>query len=254
MNATTDDAFLGGRVTVRQPAAGYRAGADPVLLAAAVPARAGESVLELGCGAATALLCLAARVPGVVLTGIERDSAMVDLARTNAALNRVAAEIVTADLARLPPEVAGKSFDHVMVNPPHFDRGRGTGAPEATREAGRGEDTPLALWIDVGVRRLKPGGTLTVIQRADRLPDLLGAFDDRLGDVTVVPFAPREGRAAKLVIVQARKGAKGAFRMTFPVVLHDGPRHERDGDDYSVRAKAILRDGQALDVAKLITT
>ncbi|KAB2877432.1 MAG: methyltransferase, partial [Albidovulum sp.] len=42
----TADAFLGGRLTIAQPRAGYRAAADPVLLAAAVPARAGQAVLE----------------------------------------------------------------------------------------------------------------------------------------------------------------------------------------------------------------
>ena len=60
---TRDDAFLGGRLVLRQPARGYRAGADAVMLAAACSARAGERVLELGCGAGAALFCLGARVP-----------------------------------------------------------------------------------------------------------------------------------------------------------------------------------------------
>ena len=46
----TCDDFLGGRLSIWQPRDGYRAGVDPVLLAASVPARAGQSVLELGCG------------------------------------------------------------------------------------------------------------------------------------------------------------------------------------------------------------
>jgi hypothetical protein len=60
----TTDAFLGGRLTVRQPRAGYRAGVDPVLLAAAVPARAGEAVLDLGAGPGWRSLCLGRRVRG----------------------------------------------------------------------------------------------------------------------------------------------------------------------------------------------
>ena len=52
---TTADAFLGGRLTLKQPVAGYRAGVDPVLLASAVAAQAGQSVLELGCGTGAAL-------------------------------------------------------------------------------------------------------------------------------------------------------------------------------------------------------
>ena len=60
-DALSCDAFLGGRLRIWQPRAGYRAGIDPVMLAAAVPARPRQSVLELGCGAGTASLCLAAQ-------------------------------------------------------------------------------------------------------------------------------------------------------------------------------------------------
>ena len=66
----TDDAFLGGQLRLFQPAQGYRAGMDAVLLAAAVPAEAGQRVLDLGCGAGTAGLCLAKRVDAVALTGV----------------------------------------------------------------------------------------------------------------------------------------------------------------------------------------
>jgi len=74
------DQFLGGRLTVAQPKTGYRAGVDPVLLAASVPAGRGESVLELGCGVGVASLCLAARVPGLKITGVEiqPDAAILD--------------------------------------------------------------------------------------------------------------------------------------------------------------------------------
>jgi tRNA1(Val) A37 N6-methylase TrmN6 len=71
---TTEDFLLGGRVRLEQPAVGLRAAIDAVLLAAAIPARAPEAVLELGCGTGAALLCLAARLPGLALhdVGINR--------------------------------------------------------------------------------------------------------------------------------------------------------------------------------------
>ncbi|MCZ8088489.1 MAG: methyltransferase, partial [Rhodobacteraceae bacterium] len=89
-DALSDDKFLMGRLRLLQPVKGYRAATDPVLLAAACPARAGETVLDLGCGAGAAGLCLATRVPGVVLAGLEVQPEYADLARRNADRNGVA--------------------------------------------------------------------------------------------------------------------------------------------------------------------
>ena len=248
MEKLSQDDFLGGKLTLMQPTAGYRAGADPVLLAASVPAKLGDTVLELGCGVGTALFCLMSRVPGLVSTGVEINPSYADIARQNADLTGLAADIHTADLTSLPDSVRRKSYDHVVTNPPFFDRAKGSVANDEGREAARGEAIDLDTWIDACVRRLSPGGTLSVIQRAPRLPALLSAVDDRMGSITILPLAARNGRAAKLILLQACKGSRGAFRLLAPMVLHDGDRHERDGESYSAAAQAILRHGAALSL------
>ena len=83
---TTTDDFLGGLVSVIQPRKGYRAGVDAVLLAASIPAKPGQQVLELGCGVGVASLCLAARVPDLTMTGVELQSDYAALALQNACL------------------------------------------------------------------------------------------------------------------------------------------------------------------------
>ena len=133
----TADTLLNGAVRFRQPATGYRAAIDPVFLAAAVPARAGERILEAGCGAGAALLCLARRVPGCSIVGIERDPVLADLARFNARDNGFSdrIEIVTADITGPLPQLAAGSFDHAMMNPPYLDRGRSQSSPHPIRAA-----------------------------------------------------------------------------------------------------------------------
>ncbi len=244
----TCDGFLGGRLRIWQPAKGYRAGVDPVFLAAAAPVRAGETVLELGCGVGTAALCLLTRVPMAQVTGLEVQLDYAALARRNADENRTALAVVEGDLTQMPTELRAQSFYHVIANPPYFDRTKGTAATDGGRDTALAGDTPLAAWIDAAVRRLKPGGRLTVIQRAERLGDLLKACDGRLGHLRLLPIAAREGRAAERILLHGRKGGKGALRLLAPVVLHDGARHERDGDDYSETARAVLRDGSGLPV------
>lgn len=244
----TSDLFLGGLLTILQPKEGYRAGVDPVLMAATVPVIAGESVLELGCGAGVASLCLAARVQGISLSGIELQADYADLARRNAVANNIKMDVHCADLGHLPADILQQNFDHVIANPPYYLRSNGTAATDAGRDLALTETTPLVDWIDVATRRLKPRGHLTIIQDAERLPALMAALDGRLGAVKLLPLAPRIGRPAHLVILHARKGARAAAQLLAPIVMHEGAAHDRDRDSYTRQIRSILRDGAGLDV------
>lgn len=236
----TKDAFLGGKVQLLQPKFGYRAGVDPVFLAASVNATPGQSVLDLGCGVGAAALCLGARVPDVKLIGVERQSKYANLARRNGL------KTVCADLSDLPDMIRQKQFDHVIANPPYFDRNASVAARNLGREGALGEDTPLSVWIKVAAKRLKPKGYLHFIHRIERLPDLMAAVPADLGSIQVLPLTPRLGRKAELIILRARKDGRAAFELFSPCILHRGERHERDGDSYLAEIKAVLRNGAAL--------
>ena len=247
MRATTIDAFLDGKVQIEQPAKGYRAGADPVLMAACVEVGEGASVLELGCGVGTALCCLGWRAAGLDLAGLEIDASMAALARGNMARNGLSAEITCGDVGDVPPEMRAKRFDAVMLNPPFFDRRHGSGAQDQGREAGRGERVELAAWIKAASRRLAPRGQFLMIHRVERLPEALFEVSARLGDIRLLPLAGKAGKDAERFILTARKGAKGAMQLAAPLVLHDA-----DGRDTSF-ARAILRDGASLSAARALT-
>ncbi len=240
------DDFLDGRLTIAQPRRGYRSGADAVMLAAACPASPGESVLELGCGAGVASLCLGWRVPGAVLTGLERQGDYAELARQNATRNAIPLRVIEGDLARMPAELRGESFDHVIANPPFFQGG--TAPEDAGRGEARHEETPMAGWVDAALRRLRPGGVVTLIQRADRLDSLIMALAGRAGGVTILPIAPRVGREAGRVIVAAKKGARAPLRLLAPFLMHAESSHLKDGEDLSPAAAAVLREGQPINL------
>lgn len=245
MNDLTHDKFLGGRLKLWQPRRGYRAGVDPVLLAATVPDDA-RTVLDLGCGVGAAGLCLAARVPGLTVTGLELQPLYADLARRNAEETGLAFEIVQGDLTRMPRELRDRQFDHVIANPPYFRRDQSVPARDEAREHAMGEAAPLADWVRAAARRVRDRGQVTMIQRVERLPELLALFDRFLGSVQLLPLIPRPGRDSQLVIVRGRKGGKAAFRLHAGVVMHDAPRHDSDREDYSPAIRAVLRDAAAL--------
>jgi tRNA1Val (adenine37-N6)-methyltransferase len=244
--ALTQDAFLGGRVALLQPRGGYRAGIEPVLLAASVPAAPGDRVLELGTGSGVALLCLAARVPDLALSGIELQPDYADLARRNGALNGVALEVVEGDLARMPAILRQRRFDRVLMNPPFFDASGHTPPPDPGRGAARRHDGALGTWFAAAAARLSPRGTLSAILRAEALPAALAALPGHVGSVEAKPLSPRTGRDARLVLLRAVKGGRAQFRLLAPLVLHEGERHEGDGESFRPEAQAILRHGAAL--------
>jgi tRNA1Val (adenine37-N6)-methyltransferase len=240
----TDDKFLTGRLRLLQPLKGYRAATDPVLLAASCPALARETVLDLGCGAGAAALCLGTRVPEVVLTGLELQSGYAALARRNAERNGIAFEVHDGDLTQMPKALR-RDFDHVIANPPYYPPG-GSPSPIAARARAMQVDTPLADWVNAATRRLRPGGWLTLICGADGLPEVLAALHPKMGSAAVLPLAAREGRPALRVIVQARKGGRAPFRLLAPFVIHQGAAHDGDRESYTPAANAILRDGADL--------
>ncbi|APG48397.1 tRNA1(Val) (adenine(37)-N6)-methyltransferase [Phaeobacter porticola] len=240
------DDFLGGQVRLLQPKQGYRAGVDPVLLAAAVPAEPGARVLELGCGGGQALLCLAARIRDLRLTGVELQPDYADLARRNAAQNAVEMTVVEADLAALPVDLRQMQFDHVIANPPYYRAGAHSPAQDVGRQISLGGATELNLWLDTAARRLAHKGYLHMIQRADRLPEMLSACLGRLGSLEVLPLAARVGRDAELVILRARKGGRAGFKLHAPMILHEGVSHLRDGENYRAEIRAVLREAAAL--------
>lgn len=235
---TTEDRFLNGRVVVRQFTDGFRAGLDAVMLAAAVPAVAGEVVLELGSGAGAASLCLADRVAGLRIVGAEIDSGLTGLANANATANDCGDRVVvvTVDVLDLPSDMR-RDYDHVFSNPPFHDA-NGEISPDAARAMATHDGGLLAAWLEVGLKRTRSGGTFTCILRADRLGEALAALPDR--GVTVFPLWPRAGEPAKRVILQATKGSRAPLATKAGLVLH-----EPDGS-YTAQADAVLRGASGL--------
>ena len=229
------DTFLDGRVKLAQLDSGFRSGLDAVMLAAAVPAKDGDSALELGAGSGAAGLCLEARVPGVIVTGVERDAELAALANQNAVSNNAQARFVSADIFALPPELK-RDFDHVFVNPPFH--GEGQTSPDAARAAALMDDGRLAGWLALGLQRTVSGGYFTAILRADRLNQALAALPER--GLCAFPLLPRADESPKRVIVQARKGSKAPFALLAGLVLH-----QPDGS-WTPQADAVLRRGGAL--------
>jgi tRNA1(Val) A37 N6-methylase TrmN6 len=239
----TRDAVLDGKVRLTQSRDGYRVAIDPVLLAAAVPARPGQSVLDVGSGTGAAALCLRARVHELALTGLERDAGALALARTNAADNGAAIDWVEGDVMAPPSGLMARQFHHVMSNPPYRSTGRGRPSPVPGRASAHAVDeAAFPAWLSFCAGRVRDRGTLTLILPAVELARAMAVLEPLLGGIAVLPLWPRAGRPAKRVILQARRSRGAPSRLMPGLVLHDS-----DGG-YTDQALGVLRGAAAIEM------
>ena len=223
----TEDAFLGGRLRLRQPKSGHRAGHDAMLLAAATSARSGDRVVDFGAGIGAAGLAVAKRVAGIELVLVEIDEVLAELARGNAASNAIPADVIVLDItsaadafaaAGLPPD----SVDVVLMNPPFNDPVRHRASPDKAREIAHvATAATLGTWIHAAKRILKSGGVLTLIWRADGLAEVLAALDRGFGNLAILPVHGDAKKPAIRVLVRAVKGGKAPTQMHAALMLNN---------------------------------
>ena len=241
--ATTHDSLYQRRIMLEQPRQGYRFGTDAMLLAAAVQAKDGQKVLELGCGVGAVILAAHARLPEVFFTGIERSAEYLALAAKNIAQNDAARRIsvVRGDVLNAVTVRALGQFDHVIANPPYYETGRHSAAPnELRRTAHQHEPEDLAEWLLAANRALKPKGTVTFIHAAENLYDLLTGLKKFCGAVKVFPLWPYAGEAGKRLLVQGVKGSKAPLVMLPGLVMHQPDKRLTE------RAASIVNQGHSL--------
>jgi tRNA1(Val) A37 N6-methylase TrmN6 len=239
---TSESLLLGGRIRLLQPTAGYRAGMDAALLAAAVGAKPGERVLEAGCGPGAALLQAAFRSPEARFVGIERDLSALDLASRNIALNGLSTvEVLGGDVGARFKALGLPPFDIAFSNPPFFDDPTGLRGPHPAKRGAWLADDGLPAWTDFLLEAVREGGRVAAIHRADRLADLLALLGSKAGSFRIRPVQPFADRPAKRVLVQAIKTGKAPLVLLPPLVMHD-----RAGGKHTAEAEAILRGEAAL--------
>ena len=239
-NEISQDLFLGGQLSIFQPLTGYRAATDPVLLAAACPAKSSDEVLELGCGVGTASFCIFRRIR-VSLTGLEIQENYANLAIENGLLNKIPIHVEIGDLRKMPKNIKNKNFDQVVINPPYYQ----TGTP--SKNQGRNQSlritNPLSEWVNEGVKRLKPNGWITIINTPENLIEILIALSKGTGDIQIKPLTSSRDKTANRVIIRAKKGSKGITKLYAPLITHVS---EGNIKKFSYETEEILRRGSPL--------
>lgn len=238
----TLDSFLGGRIKLVQPSDGYRAGIDPIFLAASLHPKAAETILDVGSGVGVASISLAVRCPHAKVFGLEIQEDLVNHAKTNLHSNLVEGrvEMINGDLLSPPVSLKPNFFDQVMTNPPYYEYTRTQSSPVPGKAQANTETVDIGKWIKSCLKFLKPKGVFTMIHRTERLTEILHHLNNHVGDVVVYPLWPSSDKPARRVIVQGRKGVRGELRLSKGLILHGG------AEKYTPEAEAILRHAQPI--------
>jgi tRNA1(Val) A37 N6-methylase TrmN6 len=247
MTEVIETTLLRGRLKLLQPKQGFHASTDTVLLAAAVgenKANRKQKMLDLGCGVGSIGLCVTLNNSNILLTGLDIQEGLVGIAHQNATLNQMSdrCRFFSGNLAK-ERQIEDNFFDLAVCNPPYQEAGTHTPSPRLNKALSHGEDaseTTLKDWCKYLHKKVKQGGFIYMIHRADRLDDVIVELTGRrwFGSLVVLPIHSREGEPAKRVIVKARKERYAPIKLLPALVMH-----EKDGS-YTKAATQIL-DGKA---------
>tara|TARA_B100000497_G_C7689231_1_gene418544 strand:- start:51 stop:800 length:750 start_codon:yes stop_codon:yes gene_type:complete len=240
----TKDSFLGGGIKIWQPKKGYRAGIDPILLAASVNISEGQNVLDLGCGVGTASFAIGYRVKNVELYGVEIQKAHAELADLNSKENGIDLKLECSDILDLSSNITSKSFDHVIANPPYFDRKFSVRGINLSKEKSLADTCPIAEWLKVAAKRVKPKGFVHFIVRSDRLLEMFSYMPKSLGSLVITPIISRKDNNAKLTILHAKKNGRAGFIISSPIILY--PAKNSSVEKYNPEIDQVLRHGASL--------
>ncbi|MDY6407227.1 MAG: methyltransferase [Pseudomonadota bacterium] len=235
----TIDDFLGGRVRLKQSLTGLRATSDSVLIASAVRAKSGDTVLDVGIGNGVISLCLNARIKGLKITGIDCQPDLVDLAQENAHLNHCDLDLILGDISRQESPLHGRQFHHVITNPPFYDEPH----PRQNAQLAKAYHQNMALgsWIAYCLKHVRAKGTFTMMARPESMIEVLNALSPKLGSIEVIPIVSKAGEPAKRIIVRGVMNSRGSLVLRYPLLMHlkNGKR--------TPFAEKILRDLADID-------
>lgn len=241
---TTQDKLLGGRMVLCQPKHGYRVAVDPVLLAASIPARAGDRVLDLGVGTGAASFCLLAREPSTHILGIDNNPEYLELAKQSIALNGFDGKMeLRLGHIPLPSGVCKpQSFDVVMANPPYYAQADYSASPDAGKTAAHAHAGKLSDWVSTAFAALKPGGAFFVIFPGEGMAALQSALQTHFNRLDVYKILAKEKGPARRIIIRATKNPDAPHKVNEAGSL---VLHEKNGA-YTVAAHAVLWDAASI--------
>jgi Predicted O-methyltransferase len=212
---------------------------DAFLLAGFIDPEPSHRIIDLGSGGGVLPLLIAGQQEVTSVLGIEIQPELVEMSNRSVILNGLEAkiQIELADLRSMPATSGANSFDYVITNPPFFESNRGVVSKNNSLALAKFEiHCTLQDVAKAASHWVKANGKVAVIYPAERLNDLLLAFDSRhLTPKKICFIHPKRAAKGNLVLLEARPGAKKGLEVLPPIIVYE------DNGEYSKTMERIFK-------------
>lgn len=228
------DSLFEGDLLCYQPRKGYRFSVDAVLLAHFVDVRAGDRILDLGCGCGIIGLLLFYRHHADIreLCCIEMQQGLAELARKNMRENGfdVKSTVVQGDIRDISTLVGPESYDKIVCNPPFYTAGSGRkNVTEQARMARHQEAGGLDQFLRASALAVKNRGSVYFIYPAGHICAFIRCAADNRLEAKKIQFIysyPQTANSARLALVQCIKNGGVGVEIVSPFYIYN----EKNGD------------------------
>ncbi len=196
---------------------------DAVLLAHFASVRQNGTAADLGTGTGVIGILLLARGIAVV-TGIEINPAMADMASRSATLNGLTdrLHIVNGDLRQVQQLLPSGSFELVVANPPYRPVGGGYLNPNDRVAMARHEVSASLADVVAAARHLvKYRGRFAMVHLPERLAEIMVAMCQVGIEPKRLQFVyPRIDKKPNMVLIEGVRGAKPGIEVLPPLLVY----------------------------------
>ncbi|RUA09859.1 MAG: 16S rRNA methyltransferase [Fusobacteria bacterium] len=207
-------------MVILQKKDGFRFGEDALRVADFFSPTKSGNLLDIGTGTGIISLMISRNSKINHITAVEIQEEMADMAKRTVEKNSLEEkiEVLNIDIKKLN---RGNTYDYIISNPPYMKNQGGKVNPNSIKAISRHEVTlNLEELIKESKRLLKPGGTLTLIYRSERMVELLsilsneGFYVKRMQNI----FS-KTNKTSKLFMVEAVKGKNKGFEFLEPIYV-----------------------------------
>lgn len=243
INERIDDLQLKG-LKIIQKEDGFCFGIDAVLLANFAKVKDKDKVLDLGTGTGIIPILIAGHTNSNDITAVEIQEEIADMAKRSVCLNKLEdrINIINDDLKNIDKYLNHNSYDVIVTNPPYIKNKGGLINETDTKAISRHEiKCTLEDVVRISAKLLKHNGKFCMVNRPDRLVDIITLMRKYKIEPKVLRFVhSKEGKDAKLILIQGLKGAKAELKVVDPLYVYDeNGNYTKEIDDIYNRREEI---------------